>query len=204
MLDQINPVLDPSAFLLPVSPNFIFENNKPTALEIGFGEGEFITHLSSNKLDWNFIGIEIKRGRFKKAVNKANTLALQNLKLVNIEAKIALKQIFERNSFDTVYINFPDPWPKNKHSKHRLFNYNFIKYLSKVITNSGRVKLKTDHYDYIAKIVNEFDKTKLFSNNFQKNGFIRDKSNKSETKFEEEFKGIGKEIYFTTFTNLSY
>lgn len=206
MSDHVNynaNIFDPSCFIFPVNPALIFKNSNSSALEIGFGEGEFILDISSKNPNKNYIGIEIKTGRFKKAVRKAGKQCLNNLKLLNIEASIAINQIFSKNSFDTVYINFPDPWPKNRHSKHRLFNQSFIECLSKILRNSGTVRVKTDHNKYLIKIINEFENSSLFYNNFFKSGFIKDKRSDFETKFEKEFKEIGKEIFFTTFTNLS-
>lgn len=199
----INTHFDPSNIIFPINSIQIFGNKKPTALEIGFGEGEFIINLSLSNSDRNYIGIEKKRGRFKKAVKLADKLYISNLKLLNMEAEIALSQIFNKNLFDIVYINFPDPWPKNKHLKHRLFNPLFIKNLSKVIIRNGVLIIKTDHKDFMLNIINALSESLLFKNNFSLNGFEKNKDGEFETKFEKEFKEIGKEIYFTTFTNLS-
>ena len=197
-----NRVLDLSKFIFPVNVYDIFKNKNKTALEIGFGEGEFLINLASENRDWNFLGIEIKVGRFKKAVRSSENLSLSNIKLIHIEAEVALKQIFDKSILDTVYINFPDPWPKKKHKKNRLFNHDFIKNLSKVLTYGGKVKIKTDHREYFEQITCEFNKSNLFRNVYGGKNYIIDKEEKAKTKFESEFKEMGTEIFVTAFTNL--
>ena len=194
--------LDISRYIFPIKANEIFNNNKKTALEVGFGEGEFLVELASKNNDWNFIGIEIKQHRFKLACKLADKYSLSNTKLLHIEAEIALRQVFDKNMFHTVYINFPDPWPKRRHSKHRLFNQEFINQLSKVLVLGGKVKVKTDHPDYITQIIDEFNKSDNFADVFSKQGYIIDE-NDTKTRFETEFRQLGKEIYSASFTNLS-
>lgn len=104
-----DPTLDISIYNLPINAHDIFGNNNKTALEIGFGKGEFIIELAKTNKDWNFLGIEIKYYRFKNAVHFANKENLGNLKLIHIDAEIAFNQVFENDIFDIVYINFPDP-----------------------------------------------------------------------------------------------
>lgn len=198
-----NYSIDPSLYVFPVSLTRIFSNRNPCALEIGFGEGEFILDLALKRPDWNFVAIEIKRGRFKKALKKAGKKGAENLKLLNIEAEIALNQVFAKNSFREVYINFPDPWPKTRHFKHRLFNQNIINQLSLVTEPSGKIRIKTDHPDYNLHISSEFKKSRLFNKEYSKTGFETEKGNEIETKFEKTFKKEGKKIFFATFTNMA-
>ena len=87
------------------------------ALEIGFGEGEFIAEIAKESPGWNFIGIEIKYFRYKKALRLLLKEKITNVRLVHIDAAIAVEQVFADASFDRVYINFPDPWPKDRHKK---------------------------------------------------------------------------------------
>lgn len=196
-------IIDPSEHIYPLSLSGVFDNNNPVALEIGFGEGEFIVDLALKNINWNFVGIEIKRGRHRKALKKVVKQEIQNLRLINIDARIAIKQVFENNAFQAAYINFPDPWPKKRHSKHRLFNEKFIKELSKSVVRNGNVKVKTDHKDYIRSIVNEFNSSGLFENNYIRTGFETYEKNVIETKFEKEFRREGREIFTATFTNIS-
>ena len=119
-----NPALDISVLSLPLSKEEIFGNDKNSALEIGFGEGEFIVEVAKNNPNWNYLGIEIKYFRYKKALKLVLNQNIRNIKLIHFDADLAVEQVFAANIFDRVYINFPDPWPKDRHKKHRIINNN--------------------------------------------------------------------------------
>jgi len=89
-----DPAVDISLFSLPIGKKDIFCDEKPLILEIGFGEGEFLINAAQCDASRNYLGIEIKRGRFRKAVRAAEELSLENLKFLHVEAEIALRQIF--------------------------------------------------------------------------------------------------------------
>ena len=197
-----DPALDISLFSLPIGKKDIFRNEKPLVLEIGFGEGEFLINAAQSDGSRNYLGLEIKRGRFRKAVRAAEALSLENLKFLHIEAEIALRQVFRERMFDLVLINFPDPWPKKKHSKHRMFNQKFISCLAKVLTGDGRTAIKTDQSSYIEQIVSEFKRSRLFRSAYPPPGFIEAQTGETETKFEKHFRKASQKIFSADFLNL--
>ncbi|MCY3986924.1 MAG: tRNA (guanosine(46)-N7)-methyltransferase TrmB, partial [Candidatus Dadabacteria bacterium] len=166
------PTVDISVLSFPVAKKNIFGNEKPLVLEIGFGEGELLINAARRDRTRNYLGLEIKRGRFYKAVRTAEKFSLENLKFLHIEAEIAIRQVLGEKMFDTVLINFPDPWPKKKHSKHRIFNTEFIDCLARILTGNGRVSIKTDQLNYIQQIVSEFHRSKIFRPTYPPPGFI--------------------------------
>lgn len=189
-------------FSLPIGKKDIFCDEKPLVLEIGFGEGEFLIDAAQCDASRNYLGIEIKRGRFRKAVRAAEKLSLQNLKFLHIEAEIALRQVFRERMFDLVLVNFPDPWPKKRHSKHRMFNREFISCLAKVLTKSGKTIIKTDQLSYIEQIVSEFKRSRLFLPAHPPPGFVEARRGEKETKFEKHFRETSQEIFSAVFLNL--
>lgn len=189
-------------FSLPIGKKDIFCDEKPLILEIGFGEGEFLINAAQCDASRNYLGIEIKRGRFRKAVRAAEKLSLENLKFLHVEAEIALRQVFRERMFDLVLVNFPDPWPKKKHSKHRMFNREFISCLAKVLTRSGRTVIKTDQLSYIEQIVSEFKRSRLFRPVHPPPGFIEARREETETKFEKHFREASQKIFSAVFLNL--
>ena len=194
--------VDISLFSFPIAKEDIFCNKNPLVLEIGFGEGEFLINAARCDGSRNYLGLEIKRGRFRKAVRAAEKLSLENLKFVHIEAEIALRQVFRERMFDLVLVNFPDPWPKKKHSKHRIFNREFIGCLAKVLTGSGRTVIKTDQLSYIEQIVSEFERSGLFRSAYPPPGFIETRKGETETKFEKHFRQASQKIFSAVFLNL--
>lgn len=189
-------------FSLPIGKKDIFCDEKPLILEIGFGEGEFLINAAQCDASRNYLGIEIKRGRFRKAVRAAEELSLENLKFLHVEAEIALRQVFRERIFDLVLVNFPDPWPKKKHSKHRIFNREFISCLAKVLTRSGKTVIKTDQLSYIEQIVSEFKRSRLFRPVYPPPGFVEAQRGETETKFEKHFREASQKIFSAVFLNL--
>lgn len=197
-----DPAVDISLFSLPIGKKDIFCDEKPLVLEIGFGEGEFLISAAQCDASRNYLGLEIKRGRFRKAVRTAKELSLENLKFLHIEAEIALRQVFRERMFDLVLVNFPDPWPKKRHSKHRMFNREFISCLAKVLMKSGKTIIKTDQLSYIEQIVSEFRRSGLFRPAHPSPGFVKAQREETQTKFEKHFRGASQEIFCTVFLNL--
>ncbi len=197
-----DPAVDISLFSLPIGKKDIFCEEKPLVLEIGFGEGEFLIDAARCDASRNYLGIEIKRGRFRKAVRAAEKLSLGNLRFLHIEAEIALRQVFRERMFDLVLVNFPDPWPKKRHSKHRMFNREFITCLAKVLAGGGRAVIKTDQLSYIEQIVSEFERSRLFRTAYPPPGFIEAQTGETETKFEKHFREASQKIFSADFLNL--
>jgi len=197
-----SPILDVTEYYLPLDLSEVFGSPKELALEVGFGDGGFIMEMARRKEDWNFIGIEIKRKRLIKAAKRAERENLQNVKLLLMDAKIALEEIFTPLAFSMVYINFPDPWPKGRHKKHRIINPGFLEVLSGVLKNEGRVEMASDHQEYIFHIIETFERTELFRNEFPLPGYLSAMPNRPMTKYEIEFKEEGREIYYLRFMKI--
>ncbi|MDL1950491.1 tRNA (guanosine(46)-N7)-methyltransferase TrmB, partial [Acidobacteria bacterium ACD] len=116
-LRAINPILDVSLHRIPLDLEEVFGNPAECALEIGFGDGDFLIECALADPGTNFLGIEIKKRRFNTAVKSAVRKKAGNVKFLHMEAVIAVRELFPPDSFSTVYINFPDPWPKKRHHK---------------------------------------------------------------------------------------
>ena len=114
-----------------------FAKNKNISLDIGCGDGELLTELASRNPSEYFVGLEIKHGKIVKCLKKAELNKLNNLKFIFCDANLLIKEIIPKNSFNRVFINNPDPWPKNKHKKNRLIDSNFLINLYKTIKRKG-------------------------------------------------------------------
>ena len=195
--------LDLSEHTFPVGGKDVFGDQKPVALEIGFGEGEFLMDEARADGTRNYLGVEIKAGRFRKAVRAAEKLGLENLKFAHVEAEAAVRQIFAENMFDLVIVNFPDPWPKKRHSKHRMFGPRFIEALSRVLAKNARAVIRTDHLDYMKNTAEEFASSGLFRPVHSPPGFTEDSCPRARTRFERMFREDSRKIYSAAFVNFA-
>ena len=123
--------------------NQYFDNDNPIYIEIGMGKGDFIIENAKRYPNINFIGIEKYDSVIVRAIQKSNELELNNLKIIRIDAN-KLEDIFDRE-IDTIYLNFSDPWPKDRHAKRRLTSRVFLDIYDKLFKDRSRIIMKTDN-----------------------------------------------------------
>ena len=116
-------------------------------IEIGSGNGHFLTEYGKRFPECGLLGIETKNRRCGKIQKKIRTNALDNILLYQGRAE----SLFERlapGSVDAVHIYYPDPWPKAKHRRRRLFKMPALEVFYRVLKTGGRVFFATDVFDY--------------------------------------------------------
>ena len=123
--------------------NSFFDNDNPIYIEIGMGKGDFIIENAIKYPNVNFIGIEMYDSVMIRAVQKSNELELSNLKLVKMDATF-IEEVFDKE-IDLIYLNFSDPWPKDRHAKRRLTSPIFLDIYSKIFKDRNRIVMKTDN-----------------------------------------------------------
>ena len=121
----------------------VFDNDNPIYIEIGMGKGNFIIENAKRYPNINFIGIEKYDSVIVRAIQKSNELELNNLKIIRMDAK-RLGEVFDKE-IDTIYLNFSDPWPKDRHSKRRLTSPVFLSIYDKIFKGRERIIMKTDN-----------------------------------------------------------
>ena len=144
----------------------LFNNNNPIYIEIGMGKGDFIIENAKRYPNINFIGIEKYDSVIVRAIQKSNELELNNLKIVRIDAN-KLNEIFDKE-IDTIYLNFSDPWPKDRHAKRRLTSPVFLNIYDNIFKDTKRIIMKTDNIDlfnYSLDTLNEHGYEIIFKTN---------------------------------------
>lgn len=119
-------------------------------LEIGMGKGQFITQKAAADPNNVYIGIEKYSSVMLRAVEKQEQLTLPNLRLIRVDAE-ELGELFAPGEVDTIFLNFSDPWPKDRHAKRRLTSPQFLARYAQVLASGGKVEFKTDNmalFDY--------------------------------------------------------
>jgi len=194
-------LLDISDYYIPLDLPEVFENNNELVLEIGFGDGDFLIEMAERHPEKNFLGLEIKTKRFKIAVKKAQMEKNGNIRFLHMNANIAVEELFFEDVFSLVYINFPDPWPKDRHHKHRIVNSEFLWALSKIMKKDGVLEIASDHKDYISHSFDVFKNISFFKSQYPSPGYLHNLPNRPHTKYERSFRKEGREIFYLMFTN---
>ena len=135
----------------------IFGNDHPIHIEIGMGKGQFILALAEKNPNINYIGIEMYSSVLYRALEKRQDTDLTNLYFLRFDAK-ELLTIFDKGEIDRIYLNFSDPWPKDRHAKRRLTSANFLQLYDVVLSQDGWIQFKTDNrplFDFSVETVNE-------------------------------------------------
>ena len=127
----------------------IFGNNHPIHIEIGMGKGQFILSLARDNPHINYIGIERYSSVLLRALQKREELDLANIYFLCEDAQI-LAEIFAPEEVDRIYLNFSDPWPKERHAKRRLTSPDFMRLYDRILKRDGTVEFKTDNQDLFA------------------------------------------------------
>lgn len=123
----------------------IFGNNHPIHIEVGMGKGRFITELALANPDINYIGIERYTSVLLRAVQKREVSPeIPNLVYLCIDAR-DLPEVFASEEIAKIYLNFSDPWPKDRHAKRRLPSKEFLARYDKILAKDGNVEFKTDN-----------------------------------------------------------
>ncbi|MEF3255762.1 MAG: tRNA (guanosine(46)-N7)-methyltransferase TrmB [Deferribacterales bacterium] len=169
----------------------IFENN--FNVEIGIGNGEFITHYASERKNENFLGFEIYRKIFRKARARVQKNNLKNVRLIQYDASFFVP-LLQDNSVLNFYINFPDPWPKKKHNKRRLLKDQFLKIIAKKLVKGGKLFIATDHVDYAQDILRNLKVVFELKPQFE-NYFINELIDYYPTKYYRKF-AIKSQVHF--------
>lgn len=162
MEDTLNVELKYTNLHPPLCWQEVFGNTAPVELEIGFGKCGFLLDIAAQHPVVNFIGIESARKYYRKGGRKVQRAGLQNVKLLWGEAYHILKRYVPDQSLRTVYINFPDPWPKRRHAKRRLLKTEFITLLVRKLQSVGGVEIATDVETYNEQIQEIFQDNDLY------------------------------------------
>lgn len=122
----------------------VFGNENPIEIEVGMGKGRFIMELASLHPEINYVGIERYPSVLLRGLQKREKLKLDNILFMCVDAK-NLGEIFGSGEVRTIYLNFSDPWPKDRHEKRRLTSGEFMAVYDRILKPGGAVEFKTDN-----------------------------------------------------------
>ena len=126
--------------------NEVFGNDHPIHIEIGMGKGQFIMTLAKEHPEINYVGIEKYSSVLVRALEKQQEMELPNIKFIRMEAE-NIAEVFAPDEVTRIYLNFSDPWPKDRHAKRRLTSVQFLQRHENILQKDGHLIFKTDNRD---------------------------------------------------------
>lgn len=188
---HIIPISDPT---IPLPLNAMFDMTKPLEIEIGCGNGRFLSTRASTHRTTNYIGIERMLGRVRKLDRKATRLQLDNLRILRLEAFYTFYYLLPAHAVQTVYVFFPDPWPKRRHNHNRLLSARFLDTLWMRLAHGGIIQIATDHKGYFDQTMEVFGSAPRF-----RSVPPMERTPEEQTEFEQGFRSQGLPIYGCAF-----
>ena len=122
----------------------LFGNENPIHIEVGMGKGRFIIDMAKLHPEINYIGIEKYSSVLVRAIEKQAVEQLPNLVFIRMDAE-SIENVFEKGEVDYIYLNFSDPWPKDRHARRRLTSVQFLNRYVKFLSEDGGLTFKTDN-----------------------------------------------------------
>lgn len=191
---MIIPVTDPCA---PLACPGLNDSSRPLEVEVGCGRGRFLTGRAAADPDCIHLGIERMRERVNVFDGKTRRLGLTNAHVVRLEALYTFWYLLPAHRARTVYVFFPDPWPKKKHHSHRLFGPLFLRALRKRLMVGGKLEFATDHEEYFQTVESCFAADAHFERVAP-----MERGPEAWTEFETLFRGKGLPIHAAAWRTL--
>jgi len=174
----------------------VFGNEYPLHIEIGTGKGQFIYGMAAAHPEINYIGIEKYSSVLVRAVQKMEAGELPNLRFIRMDAE-EICEVFGEGEVDRIYLNFSDPWPKDRHAKRRLPSRQFLARYGQILKPDGQLEFKTDNeglFDFaLAELEPAGWHTEAVTRNLHEDVILC--RNNVMTEYEEKFSAMGNPIY---------
>lgn len=171
-----------------------FDKKQPIYIEIGSGMGKFITTIASQHPEINFVSMEREKSVMYKVLDKVKDLGLTNVKMICNDA-IELTDYFKSHEVSRIYLNFSDPWPKNRHAKRRLTYKTFLALYRQILVKDGEIHFKTDNRGLFAYSLESMSTFGMFFTKINLNLHEEDNEDNVLTEYEQKFADKGSRIY---------
>lgn len=174
----------------------LFGNDYPVRIEIGMGKGRFIMDLARKNPEINYLGIEKYSSVLLRGIQKMELDPMPNLYFIRMEAE-EIVDVFGRGEIDRIYLNFSDPWPKDRHAKRRLPSREFLSRYNEILKKDGIIEFKTDNHDLFQFALDELEPAGWYLEQMTED--LHHNAEMMEgnvmTEYEEKFSAMGNPIY---------
>ena len=169
-------------------------------LEIGSGWGEFTLQYAKENPDHLVFALEKKKKRVIKSIKEQEKRKIKNIKWMIVDINWFFEENFPMDSFDKIIINFPDPWPKSRHHKHRFINKKNLAAISRFCKEQGVLEFVTDHWEYLEEVLYFLEENPEWHNCNGRGIVLEQAGGRPTSFFEENLKKERKKIYYLFFT----
>lgn len=172
---------------LPLAWEAVFGRRAPLVVEVGFGAGEFLEEMARRHPERDFVGFELSLECLQRAQRRLTRRGLGNVRLVRLEARFGLRELFPDGSVEEVIANFPCPWPKKRHRERRLIEEGFVRTLAAVLREGGAFRMTTDQAWY----------ARQGAELFAQGGWFRVEPCPGEagTRYARKWRSMGRQLY---------
>ncbi len=174
----------------------LFENTHPIHIEIGMGKGKFIHTMARLHPEINYVGIEKYSSVLLRAIQKMEEEELPNLRFIRMEAE-EITEVFAPGEVGRIYLNFSDPWPKDRHARRRLPSRQFLARYDEILEAQGWLEFKTDNRNLFEFAVEELApagwRAHVITRDLHKDKALMEGN--VMTEYEEKFSAMGNPIY---------
>lgn len=164
-------------------------------LEIGPGRGDALLFLASMEPTKKFMAVEIGKKRYFRLIPRLEKKGIQNVLLIRGDARVVLPQFLSEAKFEKIYVLFPDPWPKERHTFRRLLTLEFLTLLAHYLKAGGELVVATDVESYATATMDHLKKI----SDLKEKKLSDDSPLPIQTFFEQKWRGEGKKIHSMVF-----
>ena len=179
----------------PIDWPKIFGRSGDLVLEIGFGNGHFLSDMAASRPDACFVGIERAWGSMRRLFKCLNAQNTNHVRAIEGDAAFLLQHVFAPQSLSEIWINFSDPWPKERHHNRRLIQDTFVKILAERLKPGGGVTIATDHADYAAWITDILTRQSHLQSIYA-TPYVHQLPGRTPTKYEQKAIDAGVPIHY--------
>lgn len=172
----------------------------PLNAEVGFGGGEFLMGMASRFPGRRFVGLEQYAEGHRRCLRASLSAGLSNLLLMVGDAYVLLNVCFEEGSLESVTVNFPDPWPKARHARRRLFTQEFFGIVSRKLAPGGRLFLATDDGAYARQAVEQLALVPALARAHGEGPWLTQSPHPFRTRYENKWIQEGRPLHYLIYT----
>lgn len=165
-------------------------------LEIGFGRGEFLLDLAAKAPTTAYLGVEVSFKRVLKMARKLARSGLENVRIVEGRAEVIVRDLIPLESLSEVWINFSDPWPKDRHAERRLIRSPFIGELAGRLRRGGALHVATDHRPYAEQIDAVLSAETRLECDHPGQPWLSEVPGRMHTGYESDWRADGRALHF--------